>query len=146
MKHIRILLLSLLMLCWFSACRESALSDDPTLRLSFSVDTVCFDTVFTTFGSSTKRVMIYNKIAMLSIYHLFIITMTDLPSIWMERMISNNCMIYKSTEVIVYISLCVSQLIRKMQTLPFGLPIPFGLRSMDVAKLYLWRHMDKMFG
>lgn len=73
MKHIRILLLSLLMLCWFSACRESALSDDPTLRLSFSVDTVCFDTVFTTFGSSTKRVMIYNKnrnaINISSVYH-----------------------------------------------------------------------------
>lgn len=42
------------------ACRQNIVSDDPTLRLTFSHDTVLFDTVFTTLGSSTKRVMVYN--------------------------------------------------------------------------------------
>jgi hypothetical protein len=35
-------------------------SDDPTLALKFSHDTVLFDTVFTTMGSSTKQIMVYN--------------------------------------------------------------------------------------
>ena len=42
------------------ACRQDIVSDDPTLKLQFSHDTVLFDTVFTTMGSSTKRVMVYN--------------------------------------------------------------------------------------
>lgn len=42
------------------ACQQGIVSDDPTLRLVFSHDTVMFDTVFTTMGSSTKQVMVYN--------------------------------------------------------------------------------------
>lgn len=42
------------------ACRQDIVSDDPTLKLQFSHDTVLFDTVFTTMGTSTKRVMVYN--------------------------------------------------------------------------------------
>jgi hypothetical protein len=42
------------------ACQQGIVSDDPTLRLAFSHDTVLFDTVFTTMGSSTKQVMVYN--------------------------------------------------------------------------------------
>ena len=42
------------------ACQQGIISDDPTLRLAFSHDTVLFDTVFTTMGSSTKQVMVYN--------------------------------------------------------------------------------------
>lgn len=42
-------------------CTESRISDDPSLRLSFEKDTVCFDTVFTGVGSATKQVMIYNR-------------------------------------------------------------------------------------
>ena len=42
------------------ACQQGIISDDPTLRLTFSHDTVLFDTVFTTMGSSTKQVMVYN--------------------------------------------------------------------------------------
>ena len=33
---------------------------NPNLRLSFSVDTLSFDTVFTNIGSATKSFMIYN--------------------------------------------------------------------------------------
>lgn len=55
---ISVLLTTLVLL---SACREQQISDDPTLRLSFSTDTLAFDTVFSTIGSSTKRMMIYNR-------------------------------------------------------------------------------------
>lgn len=55
-----LVLLGLLLLVGFSSCEQDILSDDPTLRLSFSHDSVLFDTVFTQMGSSTKRVMVYN--------------------------------------------------------------------------------------
>lgn len=41
-------------------CRDMTVSDDPTLSLSFSKDTLSFDTVFSSIGSSTLRLMIYN--------------------------------------------------------------------------------------
>ena len=37
------------------------MSDDPSLRLSFSRDTVMFDTVFTAQGSATMQLMVYNR-------------------------------------------------------------------------------------
>lgn len=52
------LLLSIL----FSSCRkEESFSTDPALKLSFSADSVIFDTVFTTMGSVVKNLMVYNK-------------------------------------------------------------------------------------
>lgn len=50
----------LLFLLGLVSCRETMVSDDPRLMLRFSHDVVLFDTVFTTIGSSTKRVMVYN--------------------------------------------------------------------------------------
>lgn len=50
----------LLMVCLLTACEAERLSDDPNLHLSFSVDSINFDTVFTTIGSSTKQVLVYN--------------------------------------------------------------------------------------
>ncbi len=41
-------------------CREYKVSDDPTLRLAFSRDTLSFDTVFTEQGSATLQLMVYN--------------------------------------------------------------------------------------
>ena len=41
-------------------CREYKVSDDPTLRLAFSCDTLSFDTVFTEQGSATLQLMVYN--------------------------------------------------------------------------------------
>ena len=46
--------------CLLVACQQDIISSDPSLRLHFSHDTVLFDTVFTTMGTSTRRVMIYN--------------------------------------------------------------------------------------
>lgn len=45
----------------FTSCKKStSFSDDKSLKLSFSTDTVAFDTVFTSIGSSTRQLMIYN--------------------------------------------------------------------------------------
>lgn len=43
-----------------AACKQDIVSSDPTLKLEFSHDTLLFDTVFSTMGSSTKKVMVYN--------------------------------------------------------------------------------------
>ena len=54
--------LSLFVVCVTSSCSDndefSTNNDD---RLTFEYDTVSFDTVFTTIGSSTKRFKVYNK-------------------------------------------------------------------------------------
>lgn len=46
--------------CLLSGCNNDQFSTDPGLRLSFSTDTLSFDTVFTTVGSATKRIMVRN--------------------------------------------------------------------------------------
>ena len=52
-----VLLLAMLQLC---ACQENTISEDPNLQLTFSHDTMLFDTVFTAMGSSTRKIMVYN--------------------------------------------------------------------------------------
>ena len=37
------------------------MSDDPSMRLSFSVDTLRFDTVFSEQGSATMQLKVYNR-------------------------------------------------------------------------------------
>ena len=46
---------------FLTGCKEYTVSDDPTLQLTFSCDTVSFDTVFTAQGSATTRLMVYNR-------------------------------------------------------------------------------------
>ena len=54
------MIIAVLML--FSACRkENAISSDPSHKLEFSADIVMFDTVFTTLGSSTHQLKVYNN-------------------------------------------------------------------------------------
>ncbi|MCQ2347405.1 MAG: hypothetical protein MJZ92_05715, partial [Paludibacteraceae bacterium] len=48
-----------LLLC-LTSCREEQFTDDPACRLAFSMDTVRFDTVFTTVGSATMQLMVRN--------------------------------------------------------------------------------------
>lgn len=56
-----ILVVGMITLAIFSSCRkDESFSTDPSLKLSFSTDSVLFDTVFTTMGSVTKRLMVYN--------------------------------------------------------------------------------------
>lgn len=46
----------------FTSCRKPIhFSDDESLKVSFSTDTVTFDTVFTTIGSSTRQLMVFNN-------------------------------------------------------------------------------------
>ena len=57
----KIIIYSLLLLaCVVGGCQQDRVSSDPSLQLSFSQDTVLFDTVFTAMGTSTHRVMVYN--------------------------------------------------------------------------------------
>ena len=51
----------LAIILWLPACKEYKVSDDPSLQLSFSCDTLRFDTVFTEQGSATAQVMVYNR-------------------------------------------------------------------------------------
>ena len=50
---------SLLLVLFFS-CRKDPVIN-PAAKLQFSADTVLFDTIFTTIGSTTKNFRIYNK-------------------------------------------------------------------------------------
>ncbi len=56
-----ILLLPLFIIVTFSTCKKDVVLTDPSAKLNFSADTVTFDTVFTTVGSSTQQLMIYNN-------------------------------------------------------------------------------------
>lgn len=58
-RHILILALCSLFFV-LTSCREYTLSEDPSLRLKFSCDTLSFDTVFTAQGSATAQLMVYN--------------------------------------------------------------------------------------
>lgn len=63
MKHFWIILVgfSLMLTSLFSSCMDDDFSTRPSDVLSFSVDTVKFDTVFTSIGSSTQKFMVYNR-------------------------------------------------------------------------------------
>lgn len=59
-KYIWILVL--IIFTSFTSCNKPPkFSDDESLKIAFSTDTVAFDTVFTTIGSSTRQLMIYNN-------------------------------------------------------------------------------------
>jgi len=55
------LLLVLVGITFFSSCRKDDFSSNPNATLSFSTDTLLFDTVFTTMSSTTKRIKVYNR-------------------------------------------------------------------------------------
>ena len=46
--------------CALVSCREYQVSDNPSLHLRFSEDTLRFDTLFTEQGSATMQLMVYN--------------------------------------------------------------------------------------
>ncbi|WP_080903709.1 hypothetical protein [Parabacteroides sp. Marseille-P3160] len=52
-----------LLLSFLTGCEglDENYSTDPNDRLTFSADTLTFDTVFTTIGSATKKIMVYNR-------------------------------------------------------------------------------------
>lgn len=54
-------LLIILCACALASCKEYQVDNNPALRLSFSKDTVSFDTLFTQQGSATLQLMVYNR-------------------------------------------------------------------------------------
>jgi len=61
-KHITLIALLALIASLFTCCNPNDKIDtSPALRLGFSTDTVLFDTVFTTIGSSTRTFKVYNR-------------------------------------------------------------------------------------
>lgn len=44
-----------------SACQRETFADERTVHLDFSADTLSFDTVFTTLGTATRQVRVYNR-------------------------------------------------------------------------------------
>lgn len=55
------LFLAILSIIFVSCVEDDKFSSDPNLKLEFSPDTIRFDTVFTTIGSTTKQFKIYNR-------------------------------------------------------------------------------------
>lgn len=56
-----IALIFVLLSSMFYSCRKDDFTTDSGAKLSFSTDTLLFDTVFTTMSSTTKRIKVYNK-------------------------------------------------------------------------------------
>ena len=60
MNRLYLLIIPISIFCLVS-CEKENISSDPSLNITFSTDTVMFDTVFTAIGSSTQHFMIYNS-------------------------------------------------------------------------------------
>ena len=60
MKKITPILFFISVLTFTFSCRKDGVDTSQSLQLNFSTGSVLFDTVFTTFGSTTKRLKIYN--------------------------------------------------------------------------------------
>jgi len=61
-KHLLLIALLASIASLFTCCNPNdKIDSSPSLRLSFSTDTVLFDTVFTTIGSSTRLFKVYNR-------------------------------------------------------------------------------------
>ena len=57
----RYILCPVIILTGFLACERYELYRSPDARLGFSMDTVFFDTIFTTIGSATRELKVYNN-------------------------------------------------------------------------------------
>ncbi len=63
MRQLRVSILFMLMVLVAGvlfSCRDDGIDPDPSVRLSFSADSLLFDTVFTTVGSATRSFKVYN--------------------------------------------------------------------------------------
>jgi hypothetical protein len=61
MKRIYLLLISIFSFVLFACDQDDEINRDSNFRLEFSTDTLSFDTLFTSFGSTTKQLKIYNR-------------------------------------------------------------------------------------
>jgi hypothetical protein len=63
MKYLKLIIpVFILVVCLFSACRkDEVFITDSSAKLAFSLDTLRFDTVFTSIGSATRILKVFNK-------------------------------------------------------------------------------------
>jgi len=61
MKRIAGIIILFIIVTISYSCRKDDVTTDSSAKLDFSNDSVIFDTVFTTIGSTTKRLQIYNR-------------------------------------------------------------------------------------
>ncbi len=61
MKNLKHFVIVIGVLMLFVQCRKEKFTDDPSAKLEFSADTLLFDTVFNTVGSTTARLTVYNR-------------------------------------------------------------------------------------
>ncbi|MCT4583178.1 MAG: hypothetical protein N4A35_17340 [Flavobacteriales bacterium] len=62
LKYLSILILGVLFSLSLSNCKKEKLNLSSSTKVQFSQDTILFDTLFTTIGSTTKRFKIYNTL------------------------------------------------------------------------------------
>ena len=55
------LVLIIIPIIFLFSCRKNNFITDNTAKLEFSVDTVTFDTIFSSIGSTTKKLLVYNR-------------------------------------------------------------------------------------
>lgn len=61
MRVIQVILISICLSVFYTSCKKDKFITDPAAKLSFSQDSVLFDTVFTTIGSTTRNIRIINN-------------------------------------------------------------------------------------
>ncbi len=62
MKKVQLFIYFILLLSILQSCKSDLdITNSPSAKLEFSSDTILFDTVFTSVGSVTKRIKIYNR-------------------------------------------------------------------------------------
>jgi hypothetical protein len=60
-SKVTILIIAIVSTVIFTACNEDNFSTSPNDKLTFSTDTLTFDTVFTTLGSATAKILVFNR-------------------------------------------------------------------------------------
>jgi hypothetical protein len=61
MQKLVFIIITFIIISFSFSCRKDSIETANDAKLSFSTDTIMFDTVFTTIGSTTKRFKIYNS-------------------------------------------------------------------------------------
>lgn len=61
LRNLFILILTICFSVSFVACKKDKFLTDPSARVSFSQDSILFDTVFTTIGSTTRNIRVINN-------------------------------------------------------------------------------------
>ena len=72
---------TLLIICAYS-CKKENLPSDENANLHFSNDTIIFDTIFSSIGSVTKKLMVYNNNNYEAIWIYVFITSLVVYKLW----------------------------------------------------------------